>query len=638
MSNNKKVAIIFISFIVIFALIFSIIYFLPSNPTRNVDNGYYISTYSTDAVVLNDNSVLMKEVISVRYREYGRHGIIRALPLHSTAYFKDNGKEQSKTYVLSYSDIEVVGAKLYDTYETNNYLCLQIGDKDTTLNVEESYVYVINYKLNFGDDRIADYDQFYFNIVGNNWDTTVSNVSFKVEFSKSIEPYFNDDNYGAYVYFKTATGDQEVKPTLQNEDTLTFSYSGTLDAFSGLTLRVKMEQGFFDNAYNYTFDIVALCVAIVAIIAIILLFILCKSKFKVVPVVSFSEPKGLNSAEVGYIIDSIIENKDITSLIIYWASKGYLKIIEKDRKITLVKQQELSNAKGYELSLFSKIFANGESVKLSDLKYKLAETVIECKKEIKKENDISTFQRSSLISMWFIALLPVVALIISRLSAMRHTGMNFEYFISFLLIITASVVVCLMINLRKKRFYLGDKKYKIFTTLSVVFVVIALIAMNILTFEIACDPLFTKIISSVALLLSCIVILNMDYYTERGAMLAGRLVGLRNYIQTAEKDRLVLLVNDDPQMFYKILPFAYVLGVSDIWCKKFEEINLEPPTWYESTDVFTLTLFMSSLNNDLRQINTNFTSVEPNTSGGGSFGSGGGFSGGGIGGGGGSSW
>ena len=50
-----------------------------------------------------------------------------------------------------------------------------------------------------------------------------------------------------------------------------------------------------------------------------------------------------------------------------------------------------------------------------------------------------------------------------------------------------------------------------------------------------------------------------------------------------EKDKLEMLVNDNPNYFFDILPYAYVLGVSDIWSKKFESIAIAPPTWYVGT-------------------------------------------------------
>lgn len=39
------------------------------------------------------------------------------------------------------------------------------------------------------------------------------------------------------------------------------------------------------------------------------------------------------------------------------------------------------------------------------------------------------------------------------------------------------------------------------------------------------------------------------------------------FLETAEKEKLEQLVFEDPKYFYNILPYAYVLGVSDKWIK-----------------------------------------------------------------------
>jgi hypothetical protein len=74
----------------------------------------------------------------------------------------------------------------------------------------------------------------------------------------------------------------------------------------------------------------------------------------------------------------------------------------------------------------------------------------------------------------------------------------------------------------------------------------------------------------------------MSQRTERGAELMGKIMGLKHFIEVAEKDRLELLVKENPSYYFNILPFAYVLGVTNVWIKKFETIAIQPPEWYTS--------------------------------------------------------
>ena len=68
--------------------------------------------------------------------------------------------------------------------------------------------------------------------------------------------------------------------------------------------------------------------------------------------------------------------------------------------------------------------------------------------------------------------------------------------------------------------------------------------------------------------------------TEESHKNLEKITGFKKFLETAEKDRLEMLVHDNPKYFYNILPFAYVLGVSDKWVDKFEGIAIEPPEWY----------------------------------------------------------
>ncbi len=142
---------------------------------------------------------------------------------------------------------------------------------------------------------------------------------------------------------------------------------------------------------------------------------------------------------------------------------------------------------------------------------------------------------------------------------------------------------------------------------------------------------------------------NTGKRTEQGTIWIGQILGLRNFIEVAEHDRLVALAEETPEIFYDILPYAYVLGVTDVWSKKFESIAIPQPEWYVGTNPnFSSYLLWSSLNRSMSTLSSSMVSVpapKGSTGGGGTFGggggggfSGGGFSGGGFGGGGGGGW
>jgi uncharacterized membrane protein len=126
--------------------------------------------------------------------------------------------------------------------------------------------------------------------------------------------------------------------------------------------------------------------------------------------------------------------------------------------------------------------------------------------------------------------------------------------------------------------------------------------------------------------------------TKFGDEILAKTLGFKNFIEKAEKDRINTLVNEDPEYFYKILPYAMVLGVTDQWARQFEDIAIDEPSWYvnNTSRRFSTVYFVSHLNNTTASISKNMTASPSQSSSGSS--SGGGFSGGGSGGGGGGGW
>ncbi len=136
----------------------------------------------------------------------------------------------------------------------------------------------------------------------------------------------------------------------------------------------------------------------------------------------------------------------------------------------------------------------------------------------------------------------------------------------------------------------------------------------------------------------------MPAKTALGSRRLRECLGFQRFVQLAEKDRIEKLISDDPTVFGRLLPYAMVLGVGEIWATKFSGLMQQAPDWYHSTtgDMFMPALFVSNLGSGMNEMGTTFASqpTQSDGAGGGSsgFSDGGGFSGGGFGGGGVGDW
>ena len=114
-----------------------------------------------------------------------------------------------------------------------------------------------------------------------------------------------------------------------------------------------------------------------------------------------------------------------------------------------------------------------------------------------------------------------------------------------------------------------------------------------------------------------------DFLSKRtpyGTEILGRILGFRNFLITAEKDKLEALVEENPEYFYDILPYTYVLDVSSKWMKKFESLTMSAPNWYSSEDdrAFDYIMFSHFMSSTMSTAMTSMTSTPSSSSGGGS--------------------
>ena len=70
--------------------------------------------------------------------------------------------------------------------------------------------------------------------------------------------------------------------------------------------------------------------------------------------------------------------------------------------------------------------------------------------------------------------------------------------------------------------------------------------------------------------------------SRSGCDMLARLRSLRRFLTTAEPKQLRRLLRQDPQYFYRLLPFAEALGVGRAFAARFGDVHLEPCEWYQA--------------------------------------------------------
>ena len=642
----KPGRVIFIAFL-LFLIVISCID-LPVSQSEYLpkkDDGYVITNYVVDVDVDNKGVYSIREDISVHFNVPDQHGIYRYFDTGPVITYRDkNNTLKTKSYKCAVYDFEVLsdGMKIVATDDDSAFYKIYGIGYGQYITCQTNETFSFKYKFSFGDDRDTTGDLFYQNIIGTGWGTSIQNVQFSIRFPAGTD--LSGENFSCYRGRFGQSSHQNVGLTISGNQVS--GSTSNLQYGEALTVFNMFDEGFFHFQKSYKLDIFILVMVIQTICVLIGLFIFKRKKDPVIEVVEFKAPNGLTPTEVGYINDGSITGDDLSALIVYWASKGYVKLEEEDNGslVNIKKLKNLpKNAKGHEQALFDGLFHIGDEITSKEIgnigDAGLAcksSTEHECKKYFDKIPD-KIFGAISGICI-FLLFLPMFG--------MFETGMPLLTF--FLIILNMSISGFAMTSI--------DEMYKLKDKLSrgkyLTVFILTLIACfaPIICLMFVADPYYDAFgarfyVIAIPILLFAIYPF-LERYTKAGREALGSIRGLRRYIQIAEKNRIEKLVKDNPKLFYEVLPYAYVLGVSNIYMDKFKDIKIIDPNSM-SASALGMMLVTSHLLGTLKVISKNFSPLPkikpPSTGGfgngrgfgGGSSLGGGGFSGGGFGGGGG---
>lgn len=598
--------------------------------------------YHVDIRVNEDNSWEVEETITMNF--HGGHGIYRYIPYVGQIYYWQDGEEITKPYKLKITDIRIPDYPYEKSYE-NDSIVFKIGDGDVTL--QGSKTFHIGYHAKAHEDRVAEFDQFYWDIIPQDWNTPIPEASFTITLPKDFDEKQLNFYFGAYGY-----GDTEQVAWSREGNTITGKIKSGLGAREGVTCRLMLPEGYFvgERDTGWMLSVAAGIMAGVALLAALLWFLFGRDP-KVVRTVEFYPPPEINSAEVGYIIDGVADDKDLVSLIIYFANQGYLTIEDQDGDFILTKKTPLpAGSKSYEKVMFNGLFRTGERVSLNSLKEEFYEDFAAARTALRSYFTGSSkrlFTQTSVLSRGIASILMLIPSVI-----LAYFVTEYSYYVWYWMLppLFAAAVTLLgslgMIWNHDKRESRNKKKRVASSVLYII--IIAVGNLGILGWGLAMGAFWVAVAAVGASILILIFTILMKQRTRESAALLGKILGFKEFIRTAELDRIQKLVDQDPSYFYNVLPYAYVFGLTDKWVKKFETIAVSQPDWYVGGfggRPFTTYLFLSSFHECTRALQSNLT-VPPH-SGSGGFGSGGGFgggftgggfSGGGMGGGGGGGW
>ncbi|MEI6123434.1 MAG: DUF2207 domain-containing protein [Bacteroidota bacterium] len=205
---------------------------------------FVIDNYLVDIKMNASGSFDVSETIKLTFST-SKHGIIRKIPFRykktrvDTAYMaqRDDFNLYYETYI---KDIRVAGYE-FTTSKEGDFIQVKIGNKDTYLSGSQTFV--IKYTVWGALNKFSDHTEFFWNIIGHDWDTKINNAEFNIHFPSKIK--LLEQNV---VAFTGREGSQEknVSYTI-SQDGIVGKSLQPLKASEGITMAVSLPLKYFKS-------------------------------------------------------------------------------------------------------------------------------------------------------------------------------------------------------------------------------------------------------------------------------------------------------------------------------------------------------------------------------------------------------
>jgi len=376
---------------------------------------FYIKNYDIDIQVSSNNVYHIKEAIDV-YFTNPSHGIFRTIPTKNTIKRNNGSKYTNSARIENLKATDLVSKN-----RDGNYIKYKMGNPNRKITGDQSYLIEYDYILSANSIK---QNEFYFDLIGTKWNTNINRVNFKIDMPKEFDKNavgFSMGSYGTIgdfgkVYFESdgfEVSGHTLAPLSPNE---------------ALSVRISLPEKYFTKrvdtkAYNYILGAFFL-----AFISALFWYFNGKDE-PIIPVVNFNPPKGMNSAQMATLYKDGVDSSCTSSLILYLASKGYLKIEEQNGIYTLTKLKEYDKKDIMIKSLFQELFmgAIDNSTPLYRIKtsFSFQAALLEFEKSLNELRKKVYDTASTSIGNYFIPAICTLSILFMFLSASNDYSLEF---------------------------------------------------------------------------------------------------------------------------------------------------------------------------------------------------------------------
>ena len=551
-----------------------------------------VQSYHVDITVNTNRKVEIKEKIRVKFLASGLTMFYRSLPIEKARY---------TNVTASCTGNEEFFYTVEDNPDTSDFIDINCVGGAEKGNV---WTYDISYTVEHGGNEVE--NGMLIDVIGYGWSVPLNDVSVDVHFPVAVEEStlaLYSGGYGAEgneanVAMSISADKKTLSLASERLEIVYNDYYGERMA-AGITLGFTLSENVLQDYTHtriFTDGMGKILIGAALVLGLALLVALfTPSKKEIITTVNIKAPDEMDPMKMGKLIDGTVDNEDITSMIYYFAHKGYLTIdlIDEDdprliQKVTELPKTESTHAR----TLFNGLFARADReviegktpfdedtvvvfTRVSRLKHKFYESA---DKAIKQTPKLKMYEPKS--ALWYVlgGVMGLLYGFILPLVLSFRVGGGYAYFGGIVFFVPIAVV--LILGLLKENYRYKWKKSALFgMTLGQIGIAALFALIFIAFFATYVLTGYEKAVVCVGALLPTFFTINKLSRTEKYRKTLGQILGFKDFIVVTEEEKIEFMLKENPELYYKVLPYAQVLGVTDEWEEKFANITLAPPDW-----------------------------------------------------------
>lgn len=509
---------------------------------------------------------------------------------------------KSNTIVTKTIPYEATDININKNYviETNKDKLIKISSKNNT---HDSYTY--KYKIKKDKEN----DDIYIIEIDNNFNNDISKLDFILTYPSS----FNKNNLTFYLNGKKV---KDITYKINNQE-LTGSISNLKEDDK---LLVIIDYG---KIYVNSLTIITIVISILLSLFSYILWRIYGKDVKYTIEFEKNIPSKLNTIDVSLIEKGYLNNENAIYLLLDLANRGYLKISEEENnEFTITRNKDYDGSNYKEASFIRALFRKNMTVNISEyiealnkesktpyqkeldkkitkdnIKYRLIRAIKNVM-SISKSNEEKNkyFETKSNNKKTY--LLFSITIILVLITSIPFIEINKLYLLP-ISVLFSSISLFILINI-VENVDLKKKNNKI--TILLLFAIIALIVLLTPSFKQNRIYFIAFLIGIMAVTFILFLYKYMPKRTIHGTRLYSKIEGLKKYLNEVSDKELKLVLKDNPNYLYDILPYSYILGIESVIFNKLKKLNIEEPKWYK-IDNFTYRKLFNSINRLINLVN-----------------------------------